>query len=222
MSAFSCRLMRQLALSCAALLLALGTAQGQSEIQGGCVDAQGRAVRSVEDMLLQVPAWAAIEGGEPVLRYNTAAIPRLSVRARLFFQGHECARHALGQAVDAPPTLEGARRADCWALAALWGADAFDAGGEGSALQAELTFSAEEWRRLPGPPRTIDLDACRQRGVLRLPAGGLPSAAQHSSNRCVHACADRLWQCQKHCRDGACRGQCEAAYDHCEVRCPGR
>jgi hypothetical protein len=214
------RLLRTVALPSLLGHALAGGANAQPMAGEGCFDASGRSVISVDTPDLPVLAKAAIEGGEPVLRVNTSVIAGLSPRAQLFFYAHECARHALGHPLSAAPTLERARRADCWALATLRGSGALDEPGAVQALEAELRFSAEQWRLLPGPVREVELTGCRAGSVLRLPAGGPPTPALESSNRCIHACGDRLWQCQNRCAEAGCRGRCEAVYDDCEARCP--
>jgi hypothetical protein len=206
-----------------AALLPLGRIAAQNDTYEGCVDARGDAVASTRDDLLPAVALASIEGGKRTVRYNPAVLPRLTPRARFFFYAHECARHALDQPMGAARTLARAQRADCWALATLQRSGALDASELAlQELASELNFSEAEWRSLPGPPRTFDLAACSTRGVLRLPNGAPPSDAQVSADRCVQICGDRLWQCQTHCRDSACRGQCESTYDGCEAGCAGR
>lgn len=206
-----------------ALLVSAAQVAAQNDTYEGCVDARGAAVVSTLDDLLSRVARASIEGGRRTVRYNPAVLPRLTSRARFFFYAHECAQHALDLPLGAPRTLDRARRADCWALATLQRAGALD-GGEPAvqALEAELEFSPVEWGSLPGPPRGFDLAACSTRGVLRLPSSAPPSDAQVDADRCVQICGDRLWQCQNHCRDPACRGRCESAYDGCEAGCARR
>jgi hypothetical protein len=210
------------ALVCSVAVAAAGGAWAQSERQDGCTDATGRPVQEVDDPLLPVIVRAGRDGGAPVLRVNSAIMPGLAPRLRLFFHAGECARHALGQPVGAIPTPDQARRADCWALEVLRRSGELDAPGSLQAFQSELAFTAEQWKLLPGPPREIELAACRDRGVLRLPLDADASPLQQSSNRCIHGCGDRLWQCQKACTQAACRQSCEAAFDACQARCPAR
>ena len=203
-----------------AVLLPPGHVAAQNDTYEGCVDARGHAVASALDDLLPTVALASIEGDRRSVRYNPAALPRLTSRARFFFYAHECAQHALDFPVSALRTLDRARQADCWALATLQRAGVLEGGKQAvQALESELDFSPVEWRSLPGPPRRFDLAACSTRGVLRLPSGAPPSDAQVSADRCVQNCGDRLWQCQTRCRDAACRGGCESAYDRCQAGC---
>jgi len=203
-----------------ALVVASGLVQAQTF--DGCVDAQGRAVPSMADDLLPGVAQAAMEDGHAVLRYSAAALPRLSPTARMFFFAHECGRLALGHSVGAARTADTARQADCWALVALQGSNLLAGEVALRELQSELRFTDAEWLLLPGPKREFHLDACTVRGALRMPGGALPSEARLRADRCVHACGDRLWQCQNRCRDAGCRGGCESAFGLCEADCADR
>jgi hypothetical protein len=210
------------AVLCCLAIAAAGGALAQAERNEGCIDGKGRSVREVDDPLLPVIVRAGRDGGEPVLRVNTAIMAGLAPRTRLFFHAYECARHVLGQRLDTVPLPDWARRADCWALAVLRASGELDVPGAQQALQADLAFPAEQWKQLPGPQREIDLAGCRERGVLRLPLDAAPSPAQQDSNRCTHGCGDRLWQCQKSCPQAACRRQCEIAFEGCVSRCPAQ
>lgn len=186
----------------------------------GCIDARGHPVVELEDPLLPVLARAGREGGATVLRVNPNVMTDAAPRARLFFLAHECARLALGQPLDGPRAAEPSRRADCWALTALRAAGHLDAPGSRQALKEELGLTAEQWRRVAGGQREIDLDACPEQGVLRLPLDAAPSAAGRDSNRCIHGCGDRLWQCQQSCAGPECRNRCETAFYACQAGCP--
>jgi hypothetical protein len=179
--------------------------------------AAGAALADAVDVLVAGLALAAMEKGRAVVRYNPALMPDLPTRARLFFFAHECARVALGQPLGAERSLQQARQADCWALATLQRSGEADA-----SLAADLAVPEADWAALPGPARTVDLAACaKPAGALRLPDSAPPSVTQSRQNRCVHACGDRLWQCQNRCRDEACRGQCLGHYGSCESACGG-
>jgi hypothetical protein len=196
-------------------LLIAGTATAGGESFDGCIDARARPVQTTIDYGLPQLALAAMEKGRAVVRYNPALMPDLPARARLFFFAHECARLALGQPLGTERSLQQARQADCWALATLQRSGEADA-----TLAADLAVPETDWAALPGPARTVDLAACaRPAGALRLPDTAPPSATQSRLNRCVHACGDRLWQCQNRCRDEACRGQCLGHYGPCESAC---
>lgn len=203
-----------------ALLVGSGLVQAQTI--DGCIDAQGRAVPAIADDLLPGVAQATIEDGHAVVRYSSAALPRLSPTTRMFFFAHECARIALGHPIVAPRTPGTARQADCWALVALQGSNFITGDAALRELQSELQFTDAEWRLLPGPKREFHLDACTVRGALRMPGGAAPSQVQLGADRCVHACGDRLWQCQSRCPDAGCRSRCESAFGRCEADCPDR
>ncbi|MBK8336845.1 MAG: hypothetical protein IPL03_09710 [Sterolibacteriaceae bacterium] len=213
----SARLAAAVVLALLVPLLIAGKAKAGGELFDGCVDARARPVQSTIDYGLPQLAHAAMENGRAVVRYNPALMPDLPTRARLFFFAHECARVALGQPLGAECSLQQARQADCWALATLQRSGEADA-----SLAADLAAPEIDWAALPGPARTVDLAACaKPAGALRLPDSAPPSVTQSRQNRCVHACGDRLWQCQNRCRDEACRGQCLGHYGSCESACGG-
>lgn len=201
-------------LASALAMLLSGLAVAAEQLVFESCDSRGRTIPARADSRLAVLVGSVSEPGRVELRYNPDLLPRLSANARLFFYAHQCARLGLD---DAATT---ARRADCVALNTL-----LDGGQlkyrDLPALQAELTFSAEEWALLPGPARTIDLSNCRASSgdVLRLPLARQPSARQNDWNSCVRACADRLWSCRKAGREGA-GDNCQAAYDQCRSNCP--
>jgi hypothetical protein len=195
-----------------AMLLGGQAAAAEQIIFESC-DSRGQSVPARADSRLAVLVGTVSDQGRREIRYNPELLPRLSAHARLFFYAHQCARLALHEAANA------ARRADCVALNTL-----LDGGQlqykDLPALQAELTFSAEEWSLLPGPVRQIDLSNCRASSgdVLRLPLASQPSARQSDWNTCVRACADRLWNCRK--AGDAAGDNCQAAYDQCRSSCP--
>lgn len=181
-----------------------------------CVDRRGNSVPVLPDTGQATLVRSAIEAGRTVIRYNPAALPRLSPSGHLFFYAHQCARLGVDKA---GKNMADARTADCVGLNTL-----LDGGmlkyGDLPALQAELSFSDAEWELLPGPPRAIDLSTCRPTGpgVLRLPLATPPSARQTAWNDCLRACADRLWSCQKSCGSSEC-GNCLATYGQCKAAC---
>jgi hypothetical protein len=212
----------QVALFAAVTVLLAAGVRAQGVTYHGCVNAQGQSVESVADPSMSGVARAGVENGRPVIRHNAAVLPQLTAQARLFFFAHECARHALAQPLDDVATLDDAQRADCWAIGALRASQTFADDHAERTLEAELNLSDEAWPSLTGPPRTFNFSACASRGVLRLPSQTPPTEAQLRADRCVQTCGDRLWQCQKRCRDDACRVSCEAAFDHCEAGCAAR
>lgn len=204
----------------AAASLFTGNAHAGGELFDGCVDARGRQVPTTIDDNLPRLALAMIENGRPLVRYNPAQLPDLSPRARLFFFAHECGRLALRQALDAEPTIDRARQADCWALATLQRSGELEGDRALHELAAELVVVETDWPALPGPRRSIDLAACsRPVGGLRLPDSAPPSEAQSRIDRCVQSCGDRLWHCQKRCGGESCRSQCLGGYGTCEAAC---
>lgn len=202
------------------LLLAghFAAAAAQTITYDGCVDAAGLPVRAELDEALPAVARSSVEGGQGVIRYNPAEIPRLKPQTRLFLFAHECARHALGQPLRGARSPERARAADCWAIATLQRSGLLLGPDEVEAIQSDLGFSQPEWRRLTGPRRTIDLAAC-SRGALLLPAAAPPGEEQMQVNRCIVACGDGLWKCQNSCRGAGCIGACVETNDACEARC---
>jgi len=184
----------------------------------GCTDAAGRTI-TVEAERDQAALIQSIDSqGTPVIRYNPAALPRLSPEARLFFFAHECARHALKTTGVATLNITQARQADCLGLHTLISAGLLQREALAD-LQQQMVFTDAEWSLLPGPPRTIDVTNCPTRGnVLRLPLATPPAARQIDWNACVNSCADRLWHCQKGCRGAAC-GNCPATHAQCHATC---
>jgi hypothetical protein len=181
-----------------------------------CVDRRGNSVAVLPDAGQATLVRSAVEAGRTVIRYNPAALSRLSASGHLFFYAHQCARLGLDEAGKSKAS---ARTADCVGLNTL-----LDGGmlkyGDLPTLQAELSFSDAEWELLPGPPRNIDLSTCRPTGpgVLRLPLATPPSARQTAWNDCLRACADRLWSCQKSCGSSEC-ASCLATYGQCKAAC---
>lgn len=186
----------------------------------GCTDARGRAVASVEDPDLPVVALAMPEDGQATVHYNRDVLPDLPAQARVFLAARECARIALGHPLERAPTKALARGEDCWALSAMRASGMLPDEIAVTALQAELQLSDADWKAVSGPQRRVDFAGCSRRdGALRLPAGGPPTPAREAHNHCVHACGDRLWQCQQACGGDACRSACEQTFNHCEAGC---
>lgn len=184
-----------------------------------CTDGRGRTLKAVGDSQQSVLVRSVVESGVPTIHYRSDLLPRLSQNARLFFYLHECARVGLGDPTGGR-VPERVRLADCKGLDALLASGVFKR-SEIPALQAELSFSEQEWALLPGLPRNFDLARCvGQRGnVLSLPPGVPPSARQTGWNDCVRACADRLWTCQKTSCSGAGCASCTGAYEACNTAC---
>lgn len=193
---------------------------GGAALFESCVDARGRLLKAVSDPQLPVLVRATGAAGDSSLRYNPDLLPRLSQGARFFLYAQECARVGL---TDTGPGLaaERARRADCKAVDALLASGAVTR-RELPAVQAELSFTPEEWSLLSGPPRDFDLGRCQSRrgNVLAIPRAA-PTAQQAGWNDCVRACGDRLWACQKRGCAGADCPSCQGAYESCQAACAG-
>jgi hypothetical protein len=205
----------RLLLPCLAALL-VATAAGAAEIvtYESCTDATGRTVAVEADQTLPVLVQTGSDGRQVLIRHNPALLPRLQPSTRLFFFAHECARHSLGGGGGEAR----ARQADCIGLATLLQAGLLKP-EDLPALQLDLSFTAEEWSLLPGPPRSFDLAACPARGVVKLPPAVAPGARQSQWNACVHACGDRLWHCGKGCSSEACASRCDEPYRQCVAAC---
>lgn len=183
-------------------------AQG-TPIPETCMDGQGRQI-TVETDYAQAPL-VRIEQRQqgPVIRYNPRALPRLAPGMHLFFVAQACAR--VGSAT-ASPTYALAHRADCTAYRMLQ-ANGYLNESELADFARQFVFSAEEWEKLPGPPRAFHFSNCDAGGnLLRLPPAASPSARQSDWNACAHACGDRLWHCGNH--EG-----CLTTYDTCLKAC---
>ena len=184
-----------------------------------CTDPEGRTI-TVEANRSQAKLVQTVEfQGEPIIHYNPDALPRLTSEVRLLFFAHECARHALKTAGKASLSAMQARQADCVGLNTLITAGLLQRDALAD-LQQQMVFSAPEWELLPGPPRTIDVTSCppARGNVLKLPVATPPSTRQVAWNVCVNTCADRLWHCQKGCRDAAC-GNCTTTHTQCHAAC---
>ena len=210
------RLLLVMALWCSALSCNASHAQDQT-LYGGCIDAKGRTVAAVPDPTLPAAVSTQIEGGRPVIRYNHSAIPRLDDRAQLFLFAHECSRLNLGLPAGAKRTPAGTRRADCWAASTLLRSGLIQPEDLGQ-LQEALDFSAEEWSRLPGPIRRIDLRSCPRH---LSPSLHVPGPGQDDWNTCTRRCADTSLSCQG---GGAGRNDmhCDEAYSRCVELCNSR
>lgn len=204
------------ALLAAGLMVMAGSVRAEEVVTyHGCTDAAGAPVVSLEDPNLPAVVGSGVEAGRPVIRYNPEALPRLSPEARLFFYAHECARLNLGLPAGGKRELGSARRADCRGLDAMRRSGLIDGDAAVARLQAELDFSAEQWRLLPGPPRRFELAACRQPGLPATP----PRPAW---NACVRRCADSLRACNHAggVQGAACRADYERCTSLCEFRFP--
>lgn len=198
--------------ACCCTVLIAGTSQAAEEtLYGGCVDATGRQVSARPDTGLPLAITTRIENGRPVIRYNHALLTRLDDKARLFLYAHECSRLNLGDSPSLPRSQASARKADCWASGTLLrsGLISID---DLEPMQRALSFSAEEWRLLPGPVRRIDLKSCPRH---LSPSIHSPGANQDDWNTCTRRCADTSLACQ-HTRSSA---DCEASYNQCTMQC---
>jgi hypothetical protein len=182
-----------------------------------CVDGRGNTLPAVADDQQSPLVRLVTDQGAATLHYNPGVLPRLTFAARLFFYTHQCARHGIGDGGKGMSAAR-ARLADCMGLNTLLASDVIKR-EDVPALQAELSFSEEEWNLLPGPPRAFDLTHCRPTGggALRMPTTDLPSERQVGWNSCERACADRLWTCQKGC-GGECN-RCMEAHRECRAGC---
>lgn len=196
-----------------AQLCAGGGAHAQEQVSYyGCTDTEGRTVAAVSDPGLD--RVVASRPGVREIRYNESVLLRLLPEARLFLFARECARHNLGQPLDGVPSAADARRADCHGLQSLLRSGLIDA-ARIDALERELQFSADEWERIPGPPRTFALRACvAENAAHRLLTR--PTPAQPEWNACVRGCGERLRACVP--RTAAC----DDAYERCVALCDFR
>ncbi len=189
--------------------------QTPSLVFDGCTDAAGRPVVAIADAGQAEFVVSRSNAGRAELHYNANALPRRKDATRAFLFAQACARHNLGLPA-AGATPQQARQADCWGLATLMRSQLVSDDAGVAAIQADLDLSAEEWARLPGPPRSFNLAAC-YREALRLPSSAPPSAGQSALNACLHACGDKLFHCQGGALSGG--GACMDAFDACEAAC---
>lgn len=202
---------------CLACGLAVAADEGEP-IYGGCVDAAGAGVPALADPGLPAVVATSVEAGRAVIRYNPEVLPRLRAETRLFLFAQACARLNLGHPAQGELDAAAARRADCAAVATLR-RSGFAEPGTIAAIEADLQLTDEEWTRVPGPRRAVELAGCQGRGNLLLPDAG--AAGRPAWNACVRACAAPLYQCQARCAAAGCP-DCEAAYERCQRACGSR
>src|SRR5690349_621909 len=90
-----------------------------AQVYEGCTDYRGRPVLSLMDPQVGDIAMATTLGdGRPVILYNPAVVAKASPATRVFFYGHECAHHALGQ-LSSMPSRGNEQTADCWSVRTL-------------------------------------------------------------------------------------------------------
>ncbi|MCK6576261.1 hypothetical protein L6V77_34870, partial [Myxococcota bacterium] len=131
----------------------------------GCRDAYGRPVASVMSPGIPDIAMATIANGAPVILYNPTILSWVSPATRVFFYGHECAHHALGQVNGTPSDISKEQAADCWSVRTLMSAGILNPFALQS-IQADLARLAPgDWQHLPGVQRAINLNACLGTGA---------------------------------------------------------
>lgn len=204
-----------LGVAMALLLSASALAAGVTTFES-CVDANGKTLPAEIDDTQAMLVRTVTDQGKTTIHYNPAVLPRLTFGARLFLYSHQCARQGFGAAKKSLSVAQ-AKQADCIGLNTLLNSDMLQREDLPS-IQAELSFTDEEWKLLPGPARSFELTSCHQTHgtVLRLPVDVPPSDKQVSWNNCTRACADRLWTCQK---GSSTREGCMEAYRQCKSAC---
>jgi hypothetical protein len=196
------------------LLVVTTHAQVQTTFDG-CTDHSGQAVSSQLDPGLPAVVGTSLDSGRPVIHYNPGQLPELAPAARLFLFADECARHSLGLPPVGPLTLAQAGAADCAAVEMLARSHLVADEAALHGIEAELAATDPQWQRLPGPPRQFQLVACYRGWRGRIHLG--PTTEQPAKNACVHACGDKLWQCQNgHLSD---QGACMETYRACSGLC---
>lgn len=185
----------------------------------GCVDARDTPVRALADPALERAFETRLVKGEAVIRYNAAIPSEMPELARTFFYAHECARVELGILANAH-SVGDAWRADCRALGSLKHSGLVS-GNDLASLQKQLdSLTPAAFDLLPGPPRSIDLQACARAlkdDPLRLP--NTPGGTEERWNACVQPCADQLLACQRaRCGTIDCPA-CLPAHEVCVARC---
>lgn len=189
--------------------------QTTSLVFEGCVDARGAAVPAVAapQQPAFVEARSTASGVE--LHYNAEALPGRKDLTRAFLFAQACARQNLGLGASGLGVAD-ARKADCWGLATLMRSGLVPNEAAVAAIQGDLDLSADEWARLPGPPRSFNLAACYTEAI-RLPSSAPPGRHQQDLNACLHACGDRLFRCQGGALSAA--GACMNQFETCEAAC---
>lgn len=201
-------------LTCVTFTVGAQSPDGSITTYQGCTDHTGKPVVAVLDTAIEGVVESRRDNGVASIHYNPLVLPRLRPEARLFLFAHECARHNAGADLGGVRDLEGALRADCAALDTLMRSRLI-AEHQIAALQTDLSFSAAEWRRVPGPARQIALRACIDRNAMR-PALSRPTPGQPDWNACVRRCGDSL----RACRSPA--PSCDESYDRCASLCDFR
>jgi hypothetical protein len=162
----------------------------------GCVDYLGRPVASVpNDYLPDVARAFLAPNGQPVIEYNRHVLDGLSRQSRLFWYGHECGHHALGHNFGRSHPLHVEQEADCFGIVTLVREGLLDL-GDVRIVQRELARSPGDWTHLPGPQRSVNLEACledagltRRRGRDRDPSRGRRGRSGRSER------SERLYCC---------------------------
>lgn len=198
------------------LLAAVGAAAQAQTTYHGCVDAAGNAVAAVLDSQIANVVETHEIGKAASIHYNPAVLPRLQPTTRLFLFASQCSRQRTGLPANREASVNEARRADCAGLATLMRSGLLGA-GEVAGVEADLALSADEWRRVPGPERSFDLQNCPAELALP-PLAGAPTVGQREWNTCVRGCGEPLRTCGR----GPARSSCQERYERCSSVCDFR
>jgi hypothetical protein len=189
----------------------------QAITYGGCVDDRGFAVASISDNSVQDIAVAMrAPNGAPIIRYNPQVVAWTKPQTRLFFYGHECAHHALGQ-VTQMPSKANEQVADCWSARELTQRQLLS-DADITVVQGDIkSLGKDDWSHISGPQRAINLRGCLP------PPSTLPTTGGGSNVVLDPVERKQVWQdaydeCME-ARVDRCMGSCQDSYGHSYVEC---
>jgi hypothetical protein len=190
----------------------------------GCTDDRGLLVASIRDPGVPDIAMAMrAPNGAPIIRYNPRVVAWAQPQTRLFFYGHECAHHVLGQ-VTQMPSKANEQQADCWSIRELTRRHMLS-DADISVVQADITkASPGDWSHIPGPQRAVNLRACLNQGggggggdKLVIDPDERQQVWQDAYDECMEARVDR---CMDSCQDDYGHTYSECSQSFCRIEAP--
>lgn len=182
----------------------------------GCVDDRGLAVGSTSDSNVQDIAVAMrAPNGAPLIRYNPQVVAWVHPETRLFFYGHECAHHALGQ-ITLMPSKANEQQADCWSARELTRQKLLSHTNI-SVVQADIAkLGKEDWAHIAGPERAIRLGNCLKTDTVVDPVER-EQVYQDAYDECMEA---RVERCMDSCQDVYGHSYTECSASFCRIEAP--